>query len=155
MNFYKHIKKVILDRQDLRISLNFGAVMGRSTFSPGLKQSSGIALFVIPANTPLLQLGDWIVAGPKMPGMFMGVDRDLDRTRLAGVCMSIFQDIYTAVDLLNREGAKPDLIVGYDKNMRQPAVYLLQSDTWTLYVGQDGVPWQLTCSSPGYNGVVT
>ena len=116
-------------------------------------------------------------AGPRSDADFCGVDRSRDITRLAGVRVHAFgcpmqEAIINALAHVGREGGQCDVLVVssalrgrvdaetygprgivrtlYDAGCDADTAFALQSDTWHLYVHDDGRE-ALVCTAPGYN----
>lgn len=143
----------------------------RGTCGCGTGAPSSHMTFQVPANSDL-KVSDWIpIANPEQGELWHGVERYLDRLRLAGVVYhahhrdSLENQYVTGSACLNREGGIPDYVFAPgDLYMRlanvkerhgspklipcdnlEGEIVLIQLNTWKRY------SHTLVCEAPGFN----
>lgn len=142
--------------------------------------ASPIELIAGRGNKQPVGIGDWLPAFVNPGDNFCGIDRGVDRVRLAGTCIhgrgTITQILLeTTIRAVDREGGNadtailpprckgtlPDIIDGptgpctllFDDGCPDDLAFVLQLDTWCLYLHDDGRE-ALVCEAPGYNARV-
>ena len=140
--------ETVSDAQFYEHTLIFHSPHGRCCIPFSERERPKPIIFKIPLDGSIMSIDQWIT---KDVGLFCGVDRSIDPTRLAGLntYKSKYDPLMDMINMLYREGSKPDLIFEENKTY-----YHLMMSTWHWIVKGDKKV-ALICDYPGWNGKAT